>query len=363
VPLAWRREVWEQQEEMMKPDFRNRIQKTGQSCMVSLRRLGLGLVNALCVASSLVVIAHAGHALAQEYPARTIRIVVPFPPGGGNDVLGRMVAQRLSAKLGQSAYVDNKAGAGGNIGTKLVAHSPPDGYTLTLGHVANMAITPLLGDVGYDPLTDFAPISMVAQGFQVLVVNPKLPARTLQELVALAKSKPGALNYASAGIGSIMHLVGELFKLYTGTDIVHVPFNGTAPAANAVVAGQTDMLFGGVVSSLPLVRSGRLRALAVTSPTRSDAAPDIPTARELGYPEIEASSWYGLFAPAGTPAEIIQRLNAEVVALSKSPEYRAQLQVYGQEAISGTPAQLAQHVRTEYQKWARVIKSANIKAN
>ena len=302
-------------------------------------------------------------ASAQDYPSRPIRLVVPYPPGGGNDTLGRLVAQRLSTALGQQVFVENRAGAGGNLGTELVAHAKPDGYTLTLGFVANMAMTPHLGKLNYDPVKDFAPISMVAQGYQILVVNPAFPAKTVPELVALAKAKPGTLNYASGGNGSPLHLVAELFKIAAGVDIQHIPYKGSTPAAAAVLAGDTQMVFGGVVSSLPFVKAGKLRALAVTSPKRIDAAPDVPTLVELGYAGVEASSWYGLFAPAGTPPAIIARLNREMVALGKNPEHRAQLDKQGQEAVYSTPEELAAYVRSESDKWARVIKTAKIEAD
>jgi tripartite-type tricarboxylate transporter receptor subunit TctC len=305
----------------------------------------------------------ASPAVAQDYPTRPIRLVVPYPPGGGNDTLGRLIAQRLSIALGSQVFVDNKPGAGGNLGTELVAHAKPDGYTLTLGFVANFAMTPHLGKVNYDPLKDFAPISMVAQGYQILVVNPAFPAKSVSELVALAKAKPGTLNFASGGNGSPLHLVAELFKIAAGIEMVHIPYKGSNPAAAAVVAGETQMVFGGVVSSLPLVRSGRLRALAVTSPRRIEAAPDTPTLIELGYPGVEASSWYGLFAPAGTPAHIIQRLNREMAALSQNTEYREHLSKQGQEAVYSTPEELGNYVRSESEKWARVIKTAHIEAD
>jgi tripartite-type tricarboxylate transporter receptor subunit TctC len=318
---------------------------------------------ALSCLALITLTAYAPQAAAQDYPNRPIRLVIPYPPGGGNDTLGRLVAQRLSVALGQQVYVDNKAGAGGNLGTELVAHAKPDGYTLTLGFVANMAMTPHLSKVNYDPVKDFAPISMVAQGYQILVVNPAFfPAKTVPELVAMAKAKPGTLNYASGGNGSPLHLVAELFKLSAGVDIQHIPYKGSNPAAAAVLGGETQMVFGGVVSSLPFVKSGKLRALAVTSPKRIDAAPDVPTMVELGYKGVEASSWYGLFAPAGTPPAIVARLNKEMVAMGKSPEHRAQLDKQGQEAVYSTPEELAAYVKSESEKWSRVIKTAKIEA-
>jgi tripartite-type tricarboxylate transporter receptor subunit TctC len=316
-----------------------------------------------CSLACLALAMCASQTLAQDYPTRPIRLVVPYPPGGGNDTLGRLIAQRLSTSLGQQVFVDNKPGAGGNLGTELVAHARPDGYTLTLGFVANFAMTPHLGKVNYDPIKDFAPISMVAQGYQILVVHPSFPAKSVAELVAMAKAKPGTLNFASGGNGSPLQLVAELFKIAAGIDMVHIPYKGSNPAAAAVVAGETQMVFGGVVSSLPLVRSGRLRALAVTSPRRIEAAPDTPTLVELGYAGVEASSWYGLFAPAGTPEPIIQRLNREMAALSQNPEYREHLSKQGQDAVYSTPEALGRYVKSESEKWTRVIKTAHIEAD
>lgn len=315
-----------------------------------------------CLGGLLLGCALAATVAAQTYPDHVIRLIVPFPPGGGNDTLGRLVAQRLSSTLGQQLIVDNRPGAGGNLGTEQAARAKPDGYTLMLGFVANMAMTPGLGKVNYDPLTSFAPISMVAQGYQIISVNPAFPAQTIGELIAMAKAKPGTLNYGSGGSGSPLHLVGELFKLRTGTDIQHIPYKGSPQATAAVLAGETEMVFGSVVATLPFVKTGKLRALAVTSPKRIVAAPDVPTLNELGYPGIEASSWYGLFAPAGTPPAVIARLNTEMVKLSQDPDYREQLQKQGQEAIASTPEELKRYMRSEFDTWSRVIKTANIKA-
>ena len=317
----------------------------------------------VCLGGLLLGCALAAPLAAQTWPDHVVRLIVPFPPGGGNDTLGRLVAQRLSSTLGQQVIVDNRVGAGGNLGTELAARAKPDGYTLTLGFVANMAMTPSLGKVNYDPLTSFVPISMVAQGYQILSVNPAFPAQSVAELIALAKARPGVLNYGSGGSGSPLHLVGELFKLRTGTNIQHIPYKGSPQATAAVLAGETEMVFGSVVATLPFVKAGKLRALAVTSPRRIAAAPDVPTLNELGYPGIEASSWYGLYAPAGTPPAIIARINAEMVKLAQDPDYREQLNKQGQEAISSTPDELGRHTRSELDTWSRVIKTANIKAD
>ena len=308
----------------------------------------------------LAVAVHAPQVAAQTYPDKPIRLVVPYPPGGGNDALGRMVAQRLSATLGQQVFVDNKPGASGNVGTEFVARAKPDGYTLNLGFVANMAVTPHMSRAGYEPMRDFAPISMVANGYQILSVNPAFPAKSVAELVAIAKAKPGTLNYGSGGSGTPLHTVGELFKLATGTDIMHIPYKGSPQATAAVLSGETQMVFGSVVATLPFVKAGKLRPLAVTSPKRIDAAPDVPTLVELGYPGVEASSWYGLFAPKGTPPAIIARLTREMLALSRNPEHREQLAKQGQEAVYSTPEELAAYVKSEYDKWGRVVKAAKI---
>jgi tripartite-type tricarboxylate transporter receptor subunit TctC len=300
---------------------------------------------------------------AQTYPDRIVKLIVAYPPGGGNDTLARLVAQRLSTTLGQQVIVENKPGAGGNLGTEQAARAKPDGYTLLLGFVANMAMTPNLGKVGYDPQNGFAPISMVAQGYQVLSVNPAFPAKSVAELIALAKAKPNSLNYGSGGTGTPLHLVGELFKLRTGTDIQHVAYKGSPQATTAVLAGETQMVFGSVVATLPFVQVGKLRALAVTSPKRIEAAPDVPTLNELGYTGIEASSWYGLFAPAGTPASIIARINQEMVKLAQDVDYKQLLNKNGQEAMASTPDELKRYVKSEFDTWARVIKTANIKAD
>ena len=317
-----------------------------------------------CLSTLLIAAAaQAPLAIAQTYPDKPIRLVVPYPPGGGNDALGRLVAQRLSTALGQQVFVENKAGASGNVGTEFVARAKPDGYTLNLGFVANMAVTPHMGKASYDPLKDFAPISMVANGYQILAVNPGFAAKSVAELVAMAKAKPGALNFGSGGSGTPLHTVGELFKIATGTDIMHIPYKGSPQATSAVMAGETQMVFGSVVATLPFIKAGKLRALAVTSPKRIDAAPDVPTLLELGYPGVEASSWYGLFAPKGTPPAIIARLNKEMVALGKNPEHRDHLARQGQEAAYSTPEELAAYVKAEYEKWGRVVKTAKIQAD
>ncbi|MDB5846897.1 MAG: Tripartite-type tricarboxylate transporter, receptor component TctC [Rhodoferax sp.] len=330
----------------------------------SLRRRCLAGSGALALSALLSMAALPVASWAADvYPSHSIRMVVPYPPGGGNDALGRLVAQRLSTVLGQPVVVENKPGADGNLGTAQVARAKPDGYTLILAFVANMAMTPNMGAVGFDPLKDFAPIGLVAQAYQVLVVNPEVPVRTVGELVALAKAEPNRLNYASGGNGSPLHLAGELFKMTTKTSMQHIPYKGSSPAATAVIGGDAQVIFGGVVSTLPFVRAGRLRALAVTSPKRLEAAPEIPTLDELGYKGVDTAAWYGLFAPAGTPKPIVQRLNDAIVQLTADPDYQAQLAKQGQEPASSTPEELVNYNRVELEKWGKVIKAANIRAD
>jgi tripartite-type tricarboxylate transporter receptor subunit TctC len=300
-------------------------------------------------------------ALGQDYPSKPIRLIVPFAPGGGNDTLARLIAQRLTSGLGQQIVVENRPGAGGVTATEQVARAAPDGYTLLLGFVGPLTMSPGMQKVGYDPITGFEPISLVAQGYQVLAVNPSVPAKSVSELVALAKAKPGALNYASGGTGTPLHLVPELFKLAAGVDIVHVPYKGSGPAATAVLAGDAQMMFGSMVATVPLVKSGRLRALAVSSPTRIEALPDVPTLVELGYKGVEASSWYGILAPAGTPQPIVARLSSELAKVVKATEYREALAAQGQEAESSTPEAFREFIRAELAKWTRVVNAANIR--
>ncbi len=300
---------------------------------------------------------------AQDYPTKPIRLIVPAAPGGGNDAIARVVAQNLSTALGQPVVVENRGGAGGNVGTDAVAKAAPDGYTLLLAFSGPLAMTPGLAKVPYDPINGFAHIGLLAKGYQILVVHPSLPARTVQELVALAKAKPGTINYATAGSGTPLHLAAELFRLAAGIEIVHIPYKGSSPAATAVLAGDAQMIFGGLVSSLPHVKTGRLRALAVTSPQREPMAPDVPTMAEAGFPNVDPVSWYGISAPAGTPAPIVDRLGSELRRLVASKEYRELLAGQAQEAVGSTPAEFRAFIAADLQKWTRVIREAGIKAD
>jgi tripartite-type tricarboxylate transporter receptor subunit TctC len=306
-----------------------------------------------------------GWALAQApYPDRPVRIIVPFPAGGPADALARIVGEKLTQSLGKPFIVENKAGAGGNIGMEQGARAMADGYTLTLAPVGNLTVAPALyPKLPYDPAKDFAPITVLASVPNVLIVHPSVPAKTLADLVGLAKAKPGSLNYASAGNGSIPHLAGELFKRMAGIDIVHVPFNGVAPATNAVLAGDVQMFFAQSSAALPYLRAGKVVALGVATSKRIAAAPDLPTIAEQGFPEFEATSWYSLVAPAGTSAAVIDRLHAEIVRALREPDVRERISGLGAEPVGNSPAEFAAMQRAEAVRWTRLAKEANIHAD
>ena len=299
-------------------------------------------------------------ALAQ-YPARAIKLIVPFPPAGATDAVARIVAQKLAERLGQSIVIDNRPGAGGTIGSDLVAKASPDGYTLLMATTSTHSIAPLLGKLAYDPIRDFAPIVHVANVPNVLVVSPVLAVRDVKDLVALAKSKPGQLNYASSGNGTIVHLNAELFKLISGTDIVHVPYKGTALSIPDVANGQIAMLFDSLASAMPHVKSGRVRPIALNSPQRSPLLPGVPTFAEAGMPAYDTYTWFGMFAPAGTPREVVARVQAEVVAALKAPDLLERFANVGAEPVGGTPEQFVERIRSDTAKWARVVQAAGLK--
>jgi tripartite-type tricarboxylate transporter receptor subunit TctC len=310
--------------------------------------------------------AFASLALAQApYPSRPIRIVVPFPAGGTTDILARAVAVKLTETTGQPAVVDNRPGAGGNIGAELVAKSAPDGYTFLMGTVGTHAINPsLYAKMPYDHVKDFAPVILVAGVPNVLVINPSLPVNSVQELIAYIKANPGKVNFASSGSGTSIHLSGELFKTMTGTQITHVPYKGSAPALQDLVGGQVQIMFDNLPSSLALIKGGKLKALAVTSLERSSALPDVPTVAESGLPGFEASSWFGLLAPAGTPKEAIAKINGEVAKWLATPEAKEKLASQGAIAASGlTPDDFAKHIATETTKWNKVVKESGAKVD
>ena len=328
----------------------------------TLRRLAT-FTAALLFHIPLLAIAPLAHGQAASYPAKPIRLVVPFPPGGATDILARAIGQRFSEVLGQPVIVDNRPGAGGNIGSELVAKAAPDGYTLLMGTVGTHAINPsLYAKMPYDHVKDFAPVILVAGVPNVLVVHPSVPARTVGEFITYAKANPGKLNFASSGSGTSIHLAGELFKVMAGVQMTHVPYKGSSPAIQDLLGGQVQLMFDNLPSALPQIKAGKLRALAVTTANRTPALPDVPTVAEAGLPGFEASSWFGVLAPAGTPPAIIARLNAEGVKWLATPEAKEKMQNLGANAAGGTPDDFAAHIRAETVKWARVVKESGAKA-
>ncbi|HWI35767.1 MAG TPA: tripartite tricarboxylate transporter substrate binding protein [Burkholderiales bacterium] len=301
-------------------------------------------------------------AFAQAYPSKPLRLIVPFPPGGPTDITGRTIGEKLQQRLGEPVVVENRPGAGSIIGTDVVAKSPADGYTLLLGS-NSIALQPLLqAKLSYDPQKDLTPVILAVRIPNVLVVNPSVPARTTAEFIALAKAKPGTLNYASVGNATGPHLFAELFRSLTGVNIVHVPYKGTAPAVNDLLGGQVQALFDSLATALPNIRAGKLRALGVTSLQRSKSAPDIPTLDESGAPGYEATGWFGVLVPAGTPPEIVTRLNGEIGGILKMPDVEERFLKFGAESGGGSPADFARFIRAEQEKWGRTIRDAGIKA-
>jgi tripartite-type tricarboxylate transporter receptor subunit TctC len=298
---------------------------------------------------------------AAEYPDRPVRLIIPFPPGGSNDVVGRLVANQLSEKLGHKVFVDNRGGAGGVLGTEAAAAATPDGYTLLIISIAH-AVNPALYKLNYDPIKSFTPISILATGPNVLVVNPQLPVKTVAELLALAKEKPGALDYASAGVGSFQHLGGELFKLTAGVSLQHVPYKGGGPAMADVIAGHVQVMFSSLVQTTPFIQSGQLRALGTGGAKRNPVLPDVPTIQEAGVPGYVADNWWGIMAPAGTPAPIVERLYRDVQAVLKSPELTAAFDREGATAVTMSTEEFTKYIESEIAKWGRVVKEGNIKA-
>ena len=301
---------------------------------------------------------------AQSYPSKPIRLIIPFPPGGSTDILGRSLAQKLSEAWGQQVLVDNRGGAGGTIGADLAAKAPADGYTLLMGHIGTLAVNvSLYPKLGYDPVRDFAPVSMVALVPNVLVVHPALPVKNVTELIAYAKANPGKLNYSSGGNGSAAHLAVEYFKLQTKTEIVHVPYKGTGPSVTDLIAGQVSMTMTGAPAVIPHVQSGRIRALGVSSPQRIPALAQIPTVVESGVPGFDATQWYGVVAPVGTPKDIVARLNAEIRKIMQSKEMLERLNTEGAISAAGTPEQFDAYIKSEIARWGAVVKAAGMKAD
>ena len=297
-----------------------------------------------------------------DYPNKPIRLIIGFPAGGSTDIVGRVVAQRLGERLGQTIVVDNRGGAGGTIGTDVASKAAPDGYTLTLGTTSTMAVAPsAYSKLGYDPIKSFSPISLVAVTPYLLVVNPQVPANSLAELVTLAKSQPDKLNFASAGNGSTTQLAMEMLNDVAGMKMTHVPYKGNADADFAILSNQAQVLFGSMPALLQHAKANKLRALAVGSPKRSPALPEIPTVAELGYPGFEVSLWLGVLAPAGTPKPIIDRLNKELVAIVATPDFKAAMEKNGADATSNTPEQFANLIQNEVSKYGNIVKKLGIK--
>jgi len=307
-----------------------------------------------------ILIAAAGHSVAQSYPTRTVRVVVPGPPGGGADILSRAVSQKLAETLGQQFVVDNRAGASGIIGSEIVARAAPDGYTMLMGHSGTHAINlSLRKTLPYHPIKDFTAIMQVANVPNILVVHPSLPARTVKDLIVLARAKPGQMTYASAGTGFSQHLAGVLFADVAGISMLHVPYKGSAPGMTDVIGGNVMMMFPNVTAALPHLTSGRLRALGVTSLKRSDTLPEVPAIAET-LPGYEATAWFGFFGPAGLPADLTRQLNAEMVKAVSDPRVRELIRSQGAEIVGNSPEQFLAFVNAEIIKWAKVIKSAGV---
>ena len=318
------------------------------------------MLKALLVAGALL--AGSLPASAQPYPNRPLRIVVPFPPGGGTDIGTRIVAQKLQEAWGQAVIVENKPGAAGIVGTELTAKSAPDGYTFMMGNIGTHAINvSLYKKLAYDPVREFAPVSMVADLPLLLLVHPSVPANSVKELIALAKSQPGKLNFSSSGAGGSMHVAAELFKSMTGVDMVHIPYKGGAPAVADLLSGQVALSFSTVLETIQHVKAGKVRALAVTNDHRSIALPDLPTIAEAGLPGYQSISWLALFAPAGTPKEIVNKVSAESVRILKLPDVKERLLAQGAEPIGSTPEQLATILSADIAKYAKVIRESGYK--
>lgn len=312
--------------------------------------------------ASLLIAGMANIALAQKskYPDKPVRFVVPFAPGGGTDIIARVMAQKLSEAFGQSVVVDNRGGAGGTIGAEIAAKATPDGYTMIMVS-GSYGVNAGLYKLPYDPLNGIDTVSLVGTSPFIVALHPSVPAKSIKELIALAKGKPGSLNYASTGTGGITHMATELFRLMAGVNVVHIPYKGTGPALNDVIGGQVQMIFGSILATLPHVKSGRLKGIAVTGPQRSNAAPELPTVAESGLPGYEVTLWYGVWGPKGLPKYVISLWNGELVKILRSEEMKSRLATEGLEAVGSTPEEFRAHLKQEIAKWTKVIKDANVK--
>jgi tripartite-type tricarboxylate transporter receptor subunit TctC len=322
----------------------------------SRRRLLAAAGAALCLAAPVL-------AQAQAYPNKPVKLVVPYPPGGPTDIVARLVAQKLSDAMGQQFIIDNRPGAGGNPGAELVARSPADGYTLVVATTAHAINPSLFKNLGYSLSKDFAPVSQLTSGPLVIVANPQLPAKNVAELIALAKAKPGELNFASSGNGQSTHLSAELFAAMAGVKMNHIPYKGSAPALTDTMGGQTQLMFDTMLSAMPHVKAGKLKALAVTSATRSPVAPEVPTVAESGLPGYEAIAWNGLLAPAGTPPEVLARLSAELKKVLAAPDVKDKFEAQGFAAAWNSPDDFGRFMTAEVDKWAKVVKVSGAKVD
>ena len=300
-------------------------------------------------------------AATQQYPTRPVRVLVASSPGSAADIVARIVTERLPELLGQQVVIDNRAGAGGNIGAEIAARAAPDGYTVFIASPAHVINACMQKDLTYDLMRDFRPVVLLTTGAYVVVVNPRVPVKSVKELIAYAKAQPGKLNYASAGTGNATHLAGELFRFMTGVNIVHVPYKGAGPAITDLLGGQVDLMFSNITAVLPHVQSGKLRALAVTGPKRSAAVSQLPTVAEAGVPGYEVTSWFALLVPVRTAPDIVTKLNRDVVRVLQSAEVKERLAAQGAEPVGGTPEELMAFIRAEVARWCKVIKAAGIK--
>jgi tripartite-type tricarboxylate transporter receptor subunit TctC len=310
--------------------------------------------------AGLFLLLPAAPAAAEDFPARQVRLIVPFPPGGPNDIIARVIGQRMSEITKQPVIIDNRGGQGGVLGTEALAKAAPDGYTIAISSAGALAISPTMERVAYDPLKDLQAITLVAKVPEMLVVATNVPAKNMAELVALAKAQPGKLNFASSGPGSLPHLAGELLKLTARIDIVHVPYRGAAPAMNDLLGQQVQMVFLDLPILLPQIRSGGLRAIAIGAPERAPTAMDVPTTTELGMPELQAENWYGMVAPAGTPAPIVERLNQIATEAMHDPDVKKKLAIQGATLAGDSPAHFHAFIESEIARWAKVIKDAGV---
>jgi tripartite-type tricarboxylate transporter receptor subunit TctC len=318
-------------------------------------------MRSLLLKTAAILVALTATAAAQDYPTKPVRLIIPFPPGGSNDVVGRMIATQLSEKLGKQVVVDNRAGAGGVIGTEVAANSPPDGYTLLIISIAH-TVNPWLYKLSYDPIKSFTPVGILASGPNVLAINPGLPVNSVKELIALAKQKPGELQYASAGVGSFQHLGGELFKLEAGVNLLHVPFKGGGPSMIDVIGGHTKIVFSSLVQTTPHIKSGKLKALATGGDKRNPVLPNVPTVAEAGVPSYRAVNWWGIMAPAGTPPAVVAKVHQALTQVQNTPAVKEQFVREGADVVQMSTEEFGKFIQTEMTKWQRVVKEGNIKA-